>query len=157
MKRRMTSATAVIAFVLTLGVSRVLACSWGIGYFHQVTNLRGTVVGSRFPVLHSFRWFRQSAVRPQAKLMLYDYCWPCDIRSLAPVKTVLTGTEGKFDFGILKPSHYYLGIDDEKGALWDWFEVEVKGPPNPKESETIDISPVYPDCTGGHEFIVRAN
>jgi hypothetical protein len=157
MNRRMMSATAVIAFILTLGVSRILACSWAMGYFYQVTSLRGTVVGSKFPVLHSFRWFRQSVVRPQAKLILYDYCWPCDVRRLAPLKTILTDNDGKFDFGILKPSHYYLIIDDEKGSLSDWFEVEVKGPPNPKESETIDISPVSPDCTGGHEFTVRAN
>lgn len=157
MKRRMTSATAVIASVLTLGVAKIIACSWAIGYFYQVTSLRGTVVGSKFPVLHSFRWFRKSVVRPQAKMTLYDYCWPCDPSSLAQVKTVLTGRDGKFDFGILKPGHYYLRIDDEKGSLSDWFEVEVKGPPNPKESETIDISPIYPNCAGGHEFIVRAN
>jgi len=140
--------------MLTLGV---LACTWTVGYFYQVTSLRGTVVGSKFPVLHSFRWFRQSVVRPQATLILYDYCWPCDVQSLAPLKTVLTGTDGKFDFGILEPGHYYLRIDDEKGALSDWFLIEVKGPPNPKEWETIDISHAYPDCTGGHEFIIRAN
>jgi hypothetical protein len=57
----------------------------------------------------------------------------------------------------LKPGHYDLRIDDEKGSLSDRFEVEVKGPPNPQESETIDISPVSPDRTGGHEFIVRTN
>jgi hypothetical protein len=151
------TAIAVIAFILTLGVSRILACSWAMGYFYQVTSLRGTVVGSNFPVLHSFRWFRQSVVRPQAKLSLYDYCWPCDLRSLVPVKTVLTDSAGEFDFGILKPGHYHLRIDDEKDLLSDWFDVEVKGPPNAKETEIIDISQVHPDCTGGHEFIVRTN
>lgn len=79
------------------------------------------------------------------------------MRRLVPVKSVLTDTDGKFDFGVLRPSHYFLKASDEKGSLSAWFEVEVKGPPNPKESETIDISPVYPDCSGGHEFIVRAN
>src|ERR1700728_1276466 len=91
MNRRMASATGIIVVILTLGVSRILACSWAIGYFHQVTSLRGTIVGSTFPILHSFRWFRQSVVRPHAKLALYDYCWPCDVRNLAPVKTALTG------------------------------------------------------------------
>jgi hypothetical protein len=153
----MMTATAAIVFILTLGVSKMLACSWAVGYFYQITGLRGTVVGSQFPILRSFRWFRQSVVRPQARLILYDYCWPCNVRNLPPIKTVLTDNDGKFDFGDLKPSHYFLGIDDEKGSLSDLFEVEVKGPPNPKESETIDISPVHPDCTGGHEFIVRAN
>lgn len=137
--------------------SRTVACSWAIGYFDEVTSLRGTVVGSRFPLLHSFRWFRQSVVRPRAKLTLYPYCWPCDARHLTPVRTATTGTDGRFDFGAVEPGHYYLGIDDEEGSLFDWFEVEVKGPRNPKESVTIDISPVYPDCTDGHEFMVRSN
>jgi len=153
----MASATVAIAFILTAGISRTLACSWAHGFFYQVTTLRGTVVGSKLPVLHSFRWFRQSVVRPQAKLILYEYCWPCEVRSLSPVKTVFTGTDGKFDFGILKPSHYSLIIEGEKGSLSGWFQVEVKGTPKPKESETIDISPVYPDCTGGQQFIVGAN
>jgi hypothetical protein len=60
-------------------------------------------------------------------------------------------------FGIVKPNHHHLRIDDEKGSLSEWFQVEVTGPPIPKESEPTDVSPVYPDCTGGHEFIVRAN
>jgi hypothetical protein len=37
-----------MVFILTLGISRILACSWAIGYFYQVTTLRGTVVGSNF-------------------------------------------------------------------------------------------------------------
>lgn len=158
MNRRMLSATAaVIVFILTLGVSRILACEWAIGYFYQVTNLRGTVVGSNFPVFHSFRWYRQSVVRPNTKLMLYEYCWPCDMLGHASVKTVITDAHGKFDFGSVKPSHYYLKIDDGTGLLSALFQVEVRGTQNPKQSEIIDISPVYPDCTGGHEFIVRAN
>jgi hypothetical protein len=156
MRKRIASATAVIALLLAF-VARTVACSWAIGYFDQVTSLRGTVVGSRFPVLHSFRWVRQSVVRPQAKLTLYRYCWPCDLRHLTPVKSVITGRDGKFDFGIVEAGHYYLGIDDEEGSLSDWFEVEVKGPPKPKESVIIDISPVHADCTGGHEFMVKTN
>jgi hypothetical protein len=157
MSRRMMSATAVVVFILTLEVSTIPACEWAIGYFYQVTNLRGTVVGSDFPVLHSFRWYRQSVVRPNAKLMLYEYCWPCDMLSHNPLKAVTTDTHGKFDFGSVKPSHYYLKIEDEKGPLSALFQVEVRDTQNPNQSEIIDVSPVYPDCTGGHEFIVRAN
>jgi hypothetical protein len=73
------------------------------------------------------------------------------------VETVRTDGNGKFDFGALKPGHYYLEIDDEKDGLFDEFEVEVMSSHRPKESETIDISPVYPDCSGGHEFILRSN
>lgn len=157
MKRRIAAAAFLMIFTCSLGVSRVLGCSWAAGYFYQVTNLRGTLVGSKFPVLHSFRWFRQSVARPQTKLVLYNYCAPCDVRSLASVKTVLTDNNGEFDFGNLKSSHYYLKVDDEKGDFSDWFEVEVKGPRNPKESVTIDVSPVSTDCSGGHEFTVKTN
>lgn len=155
MKSRMTIAVVLIVFLLIVGVSETDGCSWAVGYFYQVTNLRGIVVGSEFPVLHSFRWFRQSVVRPQTKLTLYYYCWPCNVWDLSPVKTVLTDSDGKFDFGGLQPRHYYLKVDDERGGLSDWFDVEVKGPLIPKESVTIDISPVSPDCSGGHEFTLK--
>ena len=157
MKRRMAIAAMLTASLLSVKVSETRGCSWAVGYFYQVSNLRGTVVGSKFPLLHSFRWFRQSIARPQAKLSLYNYCWPCDIWKLAAVKTVAADSNGKFDFGTLEPSHYYLRVDDENGGLSDWFDVEVKRPLAPKESVTIDISAVSPDCSGGHEFIVRAN
>jgi hypothetical protein len=55
-----------------------------------------------------------------------------------------------FDFGPLRTGHYRLAIDDK-----DSFDVEIKELPQVTESVTIDVSPVYPDCTGGHEFIVR--
>jgi hypothetical protein len=157
MERRTISVIVAIVFFVGVGGFKIFACSWAIDYFYQVTELRGTVVGSNFPVLHSFRWYRQSVVRQGAKLTLYDYCWPCDVSSRAPVKTVVTDASGKFDFDLLQPGHYYLRIEDGKDALSPWFQVQVKSPQNSKESETIDISPNYPDCTGGHEFIVRAN
>jgi hypothetical protein len=155
MKRNKVVAIAVMVFALAATGAKLYACSWGIGYFYQVTNLRGTVVGSDFPVLRLFRWFRQSVVRPRAKLMLYEFCWPCNVLSLAPFRTVVADSEGKFDFGILRPGHYYLKIEDDTGSLSDWFQVEVRDVPNPNESEIIDISPVRPDCTGGHEIILK--
>ena len=115
------------------------------------------MVGSNFSVVHSFRWYRQSVVRPKAKLSLYDFCWPCDVWSGAPVKAVVADSHGKFDFDLLKAGHYFLKIEDEKGELSAVFQIEVKDAPNPKESEIIDISLNYPDCTGGHEFIVKVN
>lgn len=75
----------------------------------------------------------------------------------APVKTVVANSNGKFDFGLLKPGHCYLKIHDQKGSLSAVFQIELKGGQNPKESEIIDISPVHPDCTGGHEFILKGN
>jgi hypothetical protein len=51
-----------------------------------------------------------------------------------------------------------LKIDDEKDSLAESFEVEMNGPPNPEESGNHrHLSPVYPDCTGGHEFIESVN
>ena len=147
----------VAAIAFALAGSKAVACSWAVGYFHQVTDLRGTVVGSSFPVLHLIRWYRQSVPRPRTKLTLYDYCWPCGRRNLLPVKTVLADQKGKFDFGPQKPGHYYLDLDDQKDGLFDEFEVEVVRSQHPAETETIDISPVYPDCSGGHEFTVRSN
>jgi hypothetical protein len=91
------------------------------------------------------------------KLTLYDYRWPRVVSDWVPVKSVNTDAHGKFDLGAIKPGHYTLRIDEEKWPHSDFFDVEIKGPPNPKESETIDISPVSPDCKAGHEFIVKLN
>jgi hypothetical protein len=96
-------------------------------------------------------------VRPNAKLSLYEFCWPCDALSRTPVTTVVADSHGKFDFGVIKRGHYFLKIDDEEAALSALFQIEVKDALNQKESEIIDISPNYPDCTGGHEFILKAN
>jgi hypothetical protein len=142
--------TLTVAFVLLLLVSRGNACEWAIGYFHQVTGLKGRVVGADVRGLP--RWLRQSFPRKHAKLALYDYRWPrvaWDDGTLA--KTVETDERGNFDFGPLKTGHYTLKVDDG-----DLFDVEVKDMQPVTESVIIDVSPFYPDCTGGHEFIVSA-
>src|SRR5262249_4453142 len=133
------------------------ACSFAWDYFYQVTNLRGTVVGSTFPFLSSFRWFRRSVARPQVKLVLYPYCWPCKITGQAPVKTVFTDAHGKFDFGAIRAGHYYLYVGDIYSKLSGGFQIEMKSSANLKQFETIDISPVGPDCSGGHELTVNTN
>jgi hypothetical protein len=66
------------------------------------------------------------------------------------VKTVETDGKGMFDFGPLRTGHYTLTIDDE-----DFFDVEIKELPQVTESVTIDVSPVIPDCTEGHEFHIK--
>jgi len=65
------------------------------------------------------------------------------------VKTVETNSDGHFDFGPLKIGHYTLVIEG------DQFDVEIKDLPRLTESVTIDVSPIFPDCTGGHEFILK--
>jgi hypothetical protein len=74
---------------------------------------------------------------------------------MVPLRTIVADEGGKFDFGTVEAGHYTLVIDEEKWPASEWFDVELKGPPNPKEVVVIDISPVAPDCKGGHEFIVK--
>ena len=154
--RRKTSAAA-IALILILDVHLARACSFATGYFHQATTLKGRVVGTNSRLLDSIRWLRQSLSRKDVKLTLYGYDEQRAVSDWIPIKIVTTDANGKFDFGAVRTGHYTLRIDEEKWPHSDFFDVEIKGPPNPKESELIDISPVSPDCTGGHEFIVKTN
>ncbi len=125
-------------------------CSWATGYFHQVTHLRGAVVGMNrgWP-----RWLRQRVARDSVNLRLYEYRWPLHNRNEMPlVKTVKTDGNGRFDFGVLQEGHYTLVID-WPSEYANSFDVEIKKLPRPTSFVKIDVSPVYPDCTGGHEFI----
>jgi hypothetical protein len=148
---RIKVALAVASLVL-LSVSDMRACEFVEGYFYQVTALKGQVVGTTFRGLP--RWLRQSIARKHAKVTLYEYRRPSRRTDQPLVKTLETDGEGKFDFGPLKTGHYELVV----GEVWslESFDVEVKELPHGTESVTVDASPFYPDCTGGHEFIVRA-
>jgi hypothetical protein len=133
---------------LLLAVLQARACEWAVGYFYQVTALKGQVVGTTYHGLP--RWLRQSFAKKHAKLVLYEYRWPRAQNNMPIIRTVESDGHGMFDFGPLRAGHYTLAVDDE-----DSFDVEIKEQPQATESVTIDVSPVYPDCTGGHEFIVR--
>ena len=140
----------LILMALVFQVQLAYPCSWAIGYFHQVTCLRGTVVGmSRGRP----RWFRQRVARGNVNLRLYDYRWTVhDYNEMPLVKSVKTDGSGRFDFGDLQKGHYTLIIDWPSEYL-EGFDVEITKLPRPTTSVKIDVSPVYPDCTGGHEFI----
>jgi hypothetical protein len=140
----------LVAALMLSVVSQAYPCSWAIGYFHQITRLRGTVVGTHG---HWSRWLRQRVARGDVNLRLYEYRWPLHDRSEMPlVKTAKTDGSGRFDFGELQEGHYTLVID-WPSEYAEWFDVEIKKLPRPTTSVKIDVSPVYPDCTGGHEFI----
>jgi hypothetical protein len=150
MMLRVRSTAVVLATFLLLAVLRAHACSWATDYFYQVTALRGRVVGTNSRV-YLPRWLRQSFAKKHAKLALYEYRWPRARNDVPPIiRMVETDGEGGFDFGPLVPGHYTLIIEGE-----DLFDVEVKESPQVTESVTIDVSPVSPDCAGGHEFIVK--
>jgi hypothetical protein len=156
MKICSTLRPSVIVALLAI-VPLAYPCSWAIGYFQQVTRLRGTVVGvNKGDLRHMSRWLRQRVVRGDVQLTLYEYRWPLkDWSEMRVVKKVGTDKRGDFDFGTLQDGHYTLVIDAPWGGT-EMFDVQVVQLSRRTASVTIDISPVYPDCKGGHEFIAVA-
>jgi hypothetical protein len=139
----------VILIASSLLVLAAHACTFPVGYFFQVTALRGQVVGADSRAW----WFNTHlSARSRAKLSLYEYRWPdaWNGSDRSPVAAVEADEGGKFDFGLLKVGHYSLRIDDV-----DWFDVEVNAEAPATDFVTINVSPVKPNCKGGHEFIVR--
>jgi hypothetical protein len=128
------------------------SCTWAAGYFYQVTSLKGRVVGTTWHGMP--RWLRQSFAVKHVTLKLYEYQGPAAPREERPaLKTVETDDSGNFDFGALRIGHYFLSIEGR--GFGDGYDVEIKEDlPRATGSILIDASPVLPDCTGGHEFIV---
>ncbi|HEV8524705.1 MAG TPA: hypothetical protein VGQ71_09420 [Terriglobales bacterium] len=63
------------------------------------------------------------------------------------VAETMADGNGNFNFGEVRPGHYVLRI--KSANLEDSFDVEVVRNKKTK-SILLDISPVFPDCTGGH-------
>jgi hypothetical protein len=99
------------------------------------------------------RWMRQHVVRDDVKLTLREYRWPAKLSEMRVVRTIETDKHGGFDFGALPDGHYRLVIDTPWGHGLELFDVQVAQLPRRTTSVTVDISPVHPDCAGGHEFI----
>ena len=134
------------------------ACSQAPGHFHQVTLLRGTVVGvNSGDFRHMFPWLRHHAPRGNVALTLYEYRWPFNSRSeLRAVKTIRSNEHGFFDFGALQEGHYTLAVETPWG-YGDWYDVQVTKAAKRTAAVMIDVSPVYPDCSGGHQFLVTTD
>ena len=100
-----------------------------------------------------FRWLRQSFSVGEATLTLYEYR-SAGFDELKKVSAVTTDRHGDFDFGSIPKGHYFLNItvkgSDRLGGL---FEVEVTDATKATKNITVDVSPIHPDCKGGHEFI----
>jgi hypothetical protein len=102
-----------------------------------------------------FRWLRQSVSISDASLTLYEYGSPAKAEDLnKKIAVVKTNKNGSFDFGSVPKGHYTLvvGVKDSY-RMGGWFDVEVTDAVSATKSITIDVSPIHPDCTGGHEFI----
>jgi hypothetical protein len=107
--------------------------------------------------LQDVGWLRRSFARKNAKLTLYSYRWPIKtLRDRPLVGATEADGGGNFDFATLSSGHYTLIIEDPAWGSSDSFDVEIKNLEHRTASVTIDVSPVQPDCKGGHEFIVDA-
>ena len=123
------------------------------GDFHQVTAVRGRVVGKSLGPFQ-FRWLRQTFAVEYARLALYEYRWPARIEDLKLIATVTADAHGNFDFGQIPNGHYVLTVKAENPSLMGgFFEIEITDKVQTTRSITIDMSPIHPDCTGGHEFL----
>jgi hypothetical protein len=150
MKIRIVLRLVVLAAIV-LDSPGVYPCAWATGYFHQLTCLRGSLVGTSWiwP-----RWVRQRFTRGNVDLRLFEYRWPLRNQSEMPfVKEVRTDASGNFDFGALQEGHYTLVID-WPSEFGDRFDIEIKKLPKSTSSVRIDVSPANPDCTGGHTIDV---
>jgi len=128
------------------------ACSLAGGYFHQVTRLKGRVVGKSLGPFQ-FKWLRRMYSVSGAELELYEYQgkWK---EGGKPLARTVANSAGEFEFAALKEGHYSLIIKGKDRE--DWFNVEITNKVPVTSQITIDISPIAPDCTGGHEIEVQS-
>jgi hypothetical protein len=127
------------------------ASSLVTGHFHPVTVIRGRVVGSGWT---PFRWLRQSICLGDAKLTWHEYRWSRKIEDLKPVAALQAAAHRNFDFGSVPNRHYSLSIEVKDSArMGGFFDVEVTDAAKNTKHVRIDVSPIQPDCTSGHEFI----
>jgi hypothetical protein len=100
-----------------------------------------------------FKWLRQSFGVIGATLALYEYRWPARHEDLKLTGSIKTDSHGDFDFGPIPQGHYILEVRANDPELMGTFDVEVTNAVKSTRSITIDVSPLRPDCSGGHEFI----
>ena len=153
----MTRVRRNLATLLCVSITStlVVACSLAPinGHFHQVTTIRGRIVGKSLGVFQ-FRWLRQSFAVRGAHLTLYEYRWPARIDEMKLITAIRADAHGNFDFGSIPKGHYVLNIAVENpDLLGGSFEVEVTDAVRATKNITIDVSPIHPDCKGGHEFV----
>ena len=143
----------IILVVLVTFSSVCGACSWAVGHFHQVTAVRGRIVGKKLGLV-GFGWLRQSFSVAGATLTLYEYRSPATIKGLKKIAVIEADSHGDFDFGSIPKGHYSLDISvKDSDRMGGWFDIEVTDAVKATRNVMIDVSPITPDCKGGHEFI----
>jgi hypothetical protein len=143
-----------LAIALLVVVQSAFSCEWAVGYFHQVSSLKGRIVGRERSFFNP-QWLRHRTSRPGAALTLYRYEHPWNFQESSVVARATADADGNFGFGALAAGHYTLRVSS--GALQDSFDIEIVNDKRAATSVLIDISPAYPDCTGGHELMAKAN
>jgi hypothetical protein len=146
----------LIALILWLESLQTQACTLTVGYFYQIPALKGQVVGTRVGLFQSSRWLRQSFARNHAKVRLYLYQFPARLEGTTPIKSVEANADGRFDFGPFPAGHYTLEVHDDDWGYSELFNVEAKDLGKKTTSVKIDVSPIRPDCKGGHEIVVTS-
>jgi hypothetical protein len=89
-----------------------------------------------------------------AELTIYEYNQAFHWDRKPAVAKTNANSAGEFEFGEIPEGHYRLEIIGRN--LYDLFDVEITRKAPVTKSITIDVSPIFPDCTGGHEFEVEA-
>lgn len=141
-------------FIVALLIASARPCTLAPNYFYKVTALRGQVVGVQGgDWRHPIPSLRHKVVRPNVTIGLYKYN---ELRSMQepPLKIVHSDEKGRFDFGTLREGRYFVRFDDSH-HFEDGFNVEIQPAAPATHSILVDISPIYPSCKGGHEFLIR--
>jgi hypothetical protein len=133
----------------------LFACDLLEDNFHQITRLSGSVVGvAKSDPRHNVKSIRQSVPVKKAKLELFSYSTTqTKIWERKPLFTKFSDDKGIFDFGQIPDGRYTLLISTEWND--DEYAVEITQKVHKSDLIKIDISPVNPDCTGGHEFLIN--
>lgn len=144
---------AMLALVLGFA-SSADACSFAIGYFHQVTSLKGQVLESSIVSPLKFHRLRRMFAVSGAELEVYEYAGGKWTGGRKPVASTIANNVGEFAFTSLKDGHYSLQI--KKGNREDWFDIEIIRTIPVTQKITFDISSVNTDCSGGHQAEVES-
>ena len=150
-RMRRTSRIFASLIVLLIIASRADACSLALKVY-QVTSLKGVVVGKSLGPLQ-FHWLQRRFSVSGAQLEVFEDSGPT-LSHQKPLAQTVSDKAGEFAFGPLKDGRYAFHV---KGSgMDDWFVVEIANKPPATKRIMVDISPIHPDCSGGHAILIQA-